>query len=441
MTYNKVDRDILAATALPGRAYLLTLAVVASFIFVGGLAFLYQVYSGLGVAGYAHSMRWGVYITNFVFWVGIAHSGTLISAILFLFRARWRTAISRIAEAMTVFAVMTAGLFPLIHIGRPWFFYWLLPYPNQRGLWVNFRSPLVWDVFAVSTYFTVSALFFYIGLLPDIAAARDRATDWRKWIYGPLSLGWQGTNRQWKHYGAVYLFLAALATPLVISVHSVVSWDFAMSIVPGWHSTIFPPYFVAGAIFSGLGMLLTLGIPLRKLLKLDEYITVHHFEQVAKMVIFTSLIITYSYVVEFFTAWYSGNPFERHAFWYRAMGAYGPLFWVMFACNCVFPLLFFFKKIRTNLKTLFAISILVNVGMWLERFIIITGSLASEYMPWEWSKGVYQPTWVEVAITVGSFAWFLLFFLLFAKMLPVVPMSEIKETLPVDSGAGKGAAA
>ena len=429
-SYKQVNRDILGGLTPPGRPYLYALAAVSALVFTGFLAFMNQVYTGLGVAGYSHSMRWGVYITNFVFWIGIAHSGTLISAILFLFRARWRTAISRIAEAMTVFAVMTAGLFPLIHIGRPWFFYWLLPYPNQRGLWINFRSPLVWDVFAVSTYFTVSALFFYIGLVPDIAAARDRATGWRRWLYGPLSLGWQGTDQQWKHYGAVYLFLAALATPLVISVHSVVSWDFAVSIVPGWHSTIFPPYFVAGAIFSGLGMLLTISIPLRKLMKLEAYITIEHFANIAKMIIFTSLILTYSYIAEFFIAWYSGNVYEQYAFWARAFGAYGPLFWMMIACNCVFPLLFFAKSIRTNLKMLFAISILVNIGMWMERFIIITGSLANEYMPWEWAPGVYQPTWVEIAITVGSFAWFFLFYLLFAKLLPVVPMSEIKESLP-----------
>ena len=283
---------------------------------------------------------WGAYITTFVFWVGIAHSGTLISAVLFLFRARWRTAISRAAEAMTVFAVMTAGLFPIIHLGRPWLFYWLLPYPNQRGLWVNFRSPLLWDVFAIGTYFTVSVLFFYLGLVPDLAILRDNSTGWKRRIFSIASLGWSGSTREWKHFNSSYLLMAALATPLVISVHSVVSWDFAVAIVPGWHSTLFAPYFVAGAIFSGLAMVLTLIIPARKILHLEEYVTPSHLENVAKLILFTSLIVSYSYVIEFFFAWYSQNSFEQTVFMSRLVGDYAPLFWLMVVCNCLTPMLF-----------------------------------------------------------------------------------------------------
>ncbi|MDP6579836.1 MAG: polysulfide reductase NrfD, partial [Vicinamibacterales bacterium] len=291
MSFAKVNDDILRTLRPPGGLYFIGLALAMVAFSVGVVAFLHQARTGMGVAGYEHPILWGIYITNFVFWVGIAHSGTLISAVLFLFRAKWRTAVARAAEAMTVFAVMTAGLFPIIHIGRPWFFYWLFPYPNQRELWVNFRSPLVWDVFAISTYLTVSAMFLYLGLMPDIAAARDKITDWRRHIYRVLSFGWLGTDRQWRHHTALYGFFAALATPLVVSVHSVVSWDFATSILPGWHSTIFAPYFVAGAIFSGLAMVITLLVPMRRILKLESYITVHHFENLSKLMLTTSLIV------------------------------------------------------------------------------------------------------------------------------------------------------
>ncbi|MFQ5723060.1 MAG: NrfD/PsrC family molybdoenzyme membrane anchor subunit [Terriglobia bacterium] len=430
LTYSQVNQDILRTVAPPGRRYFSALALVMAVLGVGALAWIHQIYTGLGVAGYHSGVKWAVYITNFVFWVGIAHSGTLISAILYLFRARWRASISRSAEAMTVFAVMTAGLFPLIHIGRPWFFYWLIPYPNQRGLWINFRSPLIWDVFAVGTYFTVSAIFLYVGMIPDLAAARDHTTGLRRHLYNLLSLGWQGTGRQWKHFSSLYLFLAALATPLVVSVHSVVSWDFAVSIMPGWHSTIFAPYFVAGAIFSGLAMVLVLTIPMRKLLNLEQYITVRHLEQVAKLIIVTSLIVTYAYACEFFIAWYSNNPYEQHAFWYRALGGYKLPFWIMVFCNSLVPLTLLFKKMRTSLKVLFVASILINVGMWLERFVIITGSLSQNFQPSYFADRVYSPTWVEIAITAGSFAWFFFWFLLFVKNFPPVPMSELKEALP-----------
>ena len=318
--YAKVDRDVLAAMKRPGRAYLAGLAFAMLLAVTLHVLWAYQVHSGLGVVGKMHPVMWALYITNFVFWVGIAHSGTLISAVLFLFRARYRTSFNRAAEAMTVFALMVAGLFPLIHLGRSWVFYYLIPYPNQRQLWVNFRSPLVWDVFAVGTYFTVSLVFFYVGMIPDFAAAKQHVEGTRKRIYTALSLGWQGTQKEWRHYNMLYLFLAAFATPLVASVHSVVSWDFAMSIVPGWHTTIFAPYFVAGAILSGTAMVITLVVPMRKSLSLHEYITDDHFESIAKILLFTSLIVTYAYIVEFGLAWYGENVFERETFRYRLLG-------------------------------------------------------------------------------------------------------------------------
>ncbi len=427
MSYAKINTDILRTLQAPGLSYYAALGFILVVLSFGGYAFAQQWQRGLGVAGYEHPLLWGIYITNFVFWVGIAHSGTLISAVLFLFRAKWRTAVARSAEAMTVFAVMTASLYPIIHIGRPWVFYWLIPYPNERQLWVNFRSPLIWDVFAITTYLTVSAMFLFLGLIPDIAAARDRCTDWRKPIYRVLALGWRGSTRQWYHWGALYGFFAALATPLVVSVHSVVSWDFAMSILPGWHSTIFAPYFVAGAIFSGLAMVITLLIPLRKLLGIEEYITIHHFENLAKLIIVTSLIVGYAYLTEFFIAWYSGSPFEQGTFYDRMFGQYRLLSWGMFTCNVIIPLVLFSKRVRTSLAALFVISIFINIGMWLERFVIIVSSLSHDFDPANWPEGTYQPTWIEVAITAGSFAWFFFFFLLFVKNFPAISITEMKE--------------
>lgn len=427
ITYGKVNRDILETLKSPGKLYYILLLAVLSFLSVGLFAWLYQIFAGIGVAGITHPVAWGVYITNFVFWVGIAHSGTLISAILFLFRVSWRTSIYRSAEAMTVFAIMTAGLFPLIHLGRVWYFYYLIPYPSQTMLWPNFRSPLIWDVFAVTTYLIISSIFLYMGLLPDIAAVRDRAEGIKKKIYSLVSLGWSGTDRQWRHHSNAYLFLAAMATPLVVSVHSVVSWDFAMSIVPGWHTTIFAPYFVAGAIHSGLAMVITLLIPLRKVFQLEEYITEKHFENLAKIIILTGLIVAYSYAVEFFIAWYSGNIYEQEIMKYRVIGDYAIYFWIMVIFNTLVPLLFFFKKMRTSIVSLLVISILINIGMWFERFVIIVTSLAHEYIPYSW--GLYKPTWVEIAILIGSFAFFAFLFLLFVKVLPSVSISEIKEQL------------
>ena len=435
MSFAKINDDILHTLRPPGAGYYAAVLLALTALSLGVMAFLYQARSGMGVAGYEHPIFWGIYITDFVFWVGIAHSGTLISAVLFLFRARWRTAVARASEAMTVFAIATAGLFPIIHIGRPWFFYWLIPYPNERGLWVNFRSPLIWDVFAISTYLIVSTMFLYLGLMPDIAAARDKITDWRRPIYRALALGWLGTNRQWRHYTALYGFFAALATPLVISVHSVVSWDFAMSILPGWHSTIFAPYFVAGAIFSGLAMVITLLVPMRRIFRLEHYITVHHFENLAKLMLMMSLIVGYAYLTEFFIGWYSGSPFEQGTFVDRMFGQYWGYSWMMFACNVILPLLLFWKAIRTNLKSLVVISIFVNIGMWLERYVIIVTSLSHDFDPANWA-GVYQPTWVEAVITLGSFGMFFMLFLLFIKNFPAVSITEVKEALGQPAKAG-----
>lgn len=430
LTYARVNDDIIRMLDKPTFKWWALFLPTLFFVGFGLFCFVYQVYSGLGVAGYRHPVFWGVYITNFVFWVGIAHSGTLISAILYLFRANFRMSIYRIAEAMTVFAVLTAGLFPIIHLGRPWNFYWLFPYPNQRELWVNFKSPLVWDVFAVSTYLTVSALFFFIGMIPDIAAVRDRVTGApRKIIYSILSLGWKGSNWEWLHYTRAYLFFAAFATPLVLSVHSVVSWDFAMSNLPGWHTTIFAPYFVAGAIFSGLGMVIMLTVPIRKIFHLEDYITLDNYDGMAKLLILTSGIIGYAYGAEFFMAWYSGNPAEWGQYYYRITGEYAIFYWIMIVCNVVIPIPLWFKSVRRNLKILFIMSIFINIGMWFERFNIIVISLSHGFDPAAW--GIYKPSWVEVGITVGSFAWFLMFFLLFLKTLPAVSIAEMKEILPV----------
>jgi len=421
----KIETDVLAAIRRPGLPYLAALAFCA-LLFMGGMClWAYQIFAGIGVAGITHPVGWGVYIANFIFWVGIAHSGTLISAVLFLFRARFRSSFNRAAEAMTVISLCVAGLFPLIHLGRVWVFYYLVPYPNQRLIWSNFRSPLVWDVFAVSTYMIVSMIFFYVGLLPDLAVARRRMSGFLKHIFRVLSLGWQGTLRQWKQYNRLYLFLAAFATPLVASVHSIVSWDFAVSIIPGWHTTIFAPYFVAGAIFSGVAMVITLVIPLRKMLGLDQYITVDHFEAISKILLFTSLIISVTYVTEYFLAFYSGNPFEIAQYMYRLTGDYSFLFGIMVLCNCLIPLTLCFKKLRRNLSFLFVVAIMVNVGMWVERFVLIVASLAHDFDPYAW--GTYTPSFVEIGITIGSFGLFFLLFLLFSRTLPVLSITELKE--------------
>ena len=427
-SYQQVNEDVLKILGRPGRGWwiLFGLASLGLAVFAGSWA--NQIINGIGLSGLNAPIGWGAYITTFVFWVGIAHSGTLISAILFLFRAPWRQSVYRLAEAMTVFAVMTAGLFPLIHVGRVWHAYWLIPYPNSRFLWPNFKSPLVWDVFAVTTYFTVSAVFFYLGTIPDLAAARDQARGLRKKFYSVVSLGWRGTDSEWHHFGKAYIFLAALATPLVLSVHSVVSWDFAMGIVPGWHATIFAPYFVAGAIFSGVAMVITLAVPMRKFFGLEAYLTNKHFDALAKLCLLTSLIVLYAYLTEFFMAWYSGEPPERGVFWNRVFGPYWWATWTMLVCNGMVPILLWFKRVRRSIAALFVISIFVNIGMWFERFVIIVTSLSHEYEPFAW--GMYRPSITEMGIVLGSFGWFCFWFLLFTRLLPPVAIAELKEVLP-----------
>lgn len=423
----QIEQDVLAAMGRPGLKYLSAVLLCLLLVLTGFGLWAYQSVRGLGVTGITHPVGWGVYITNFVFWVGIAHSGTLISAVLFIFRARFRTSFNRAAEAMTVFALMVAGLFPLIHLGRVWVFYYLFPYPTQRQIWVNFRSPLIWDVFAVTTYMLVSMVFLYVGMIPDLAIVRRRLTGLTGKIYALLSLGWTGTLNQWRHYKWLYILLAAFATPLVASVHSIVSWDFAVSIVPGWHTTIFAPYFVAGAIFSGTAMVITLVYPMRRILHLERYITVDHFESIAKILLFTSLIVSYAYIVETGLAFYGDNPFEAEQFRYRSFGDYGFMYWLMILCNSLLPLTLFIRRLRRSLPYLFVISLLVNVGMWVERFVIIVNSLARDYDPYAW--GTYTPSLTEVGITLMSFGLFFLLYLLFLKAFPILSVTELKERL------------
>ena len=429
---NKTFADVNAEVAAPierkpGRLWWIffTISVLLTLQFAAEIT--YQIIKGVGIWGLNHPVGWAVDITSFVFWIGIGHAGTLISAILHLFRQRWRTAINRSAEAMTIFAVMTAGLFPLIHTGRPWFAYWLVPYPNWRYLWVNFRSPLVWDVFAVSTYMTISICFWYTGLIPDFASLRDRSTGWRRGIYGVLSLGWRGSERHWQHYERAYMMLAGLSTPLVLSVHSIVSFDFATSILPGWHTTIFPPYFVAGAIFSGFAMVVTLLVILRKVFKMEEYITMHHLENMNKIILVTGMMVGYAYATEFFIALYSGNPFERFVFLNRAGGPFAWSYWIMVSCNVISPQVFWFKRFRRSLVVMFIVSLLVNVGMWFERFTIIVTSLHRDFLPTNWSY--YKPTIFDFSVIIGSFGFFFMWFLLFCRFFPTISMAEVKQVL------------
>jgi len=420
-----IDKSAEDTQQAPGLGWGALVALAVACIAIGAYSWSLIIRFGMQYTGLNRPVGWGVLITDFVFWVGIAHSGTLISAILFLFRARFRTAVYRAAEAMTVFGVMTAGLFPIIHLGRPWYAFWILPYPNQRHLQINFRSPLVWDAFAISTYFCVSAMFLLAGLMPDAAALRDGSQGLRRRFYALFAMGWRGTAEEWRHHGRAYLFFAAFATPLVISVHSVVSWDFAVSIVPGWHSTLFPPYFVAGAILSGVSMVITLLIPIRRAMKLEGLITMQHLDMLSRLVLLTSLIVTYSYSTEFLLALRGGASPERDTLLYRATGAFWPLFWLMVLGNCIGPLFLFLKRVRGSLLGLFAVCALVNVGMWLERFNIVVSSLEHNRIPFDW--GAYHPRLAEIGITVGSFGWFFFWFLLFLKLLPSVSIAELKE--------------
>ncbi len=413
--------------ALWWGAFLVSLAALLA----GSAAVAYQIATGIGTWGLNNTVGWAFDITNFVFWIGIGHAGTLISAVLFLFRQRWRTSVNRAAEAMTLIAVMCAGIFPVIHMGRPWLAYWIFPYPNTRGpLWINFRSPLAWDAFAISTYFIISLTFWYVGLIPDLATIRDRTKPGlRRSIFAFFALGWNGSMRTWSHYETVYLLLAGLATPLVVSVHTIVSWDFATSVIPGWHTTILPPYFVAGAIFSGMAMVLTLMIVARKVMNLEDYITVRHVEVMSKLVILTGLIVGFAYLTEFWTALYSGNQYEQFVFLNRAMGPMAWSYWIMVGCNVGVSQLLWFKKIRTNLALVFVISLFVNVGMWFERFVIVVTSLHRDYLPANWTE--YVPTSIEVLTLIGSFGLFLTCFLIFCRLLPMIAMGEVKGVLSI----------
>jgi Ni/Fe-hydrogenase subunit HybB-like protein len=384
---------------------------------------------GIGVWGVNAPVGWGFAIVNFVWWIGIGHAGTLISAILLLLRQQWRTSINRFAEAMTLFAVAQAGLYPLLHLGRPWLAYWLLPYPNTMALWPQFRSPLVWDVFAVSTYATVSLLFWYIGLIPDLATLRDRAKKKVAQItYGMLAMGWRGSAMHWHRYEMAYLLLAGIATPLVVSVHTVVSFDFAIGIIPGWHSTIFPPYFVAGAIYGGFAMVLTIAIPLRAIYKLEDFVTLRHLQNMAKILLATGLIVSYGYMIEIFMAWYSGSPYEKFAIWNRMTGPYWPVFWGLMLCNIVTPQLLWFKRVRSSPLVLWIIAVIVNIGMWLERFVIVVTSLHRDFLPSSW--GMYYPTKYDWAIFVGTLGFFVALFLLFIRFLPMISIFEMRTLVP-----------
>ncbi len=429
-TFSTVTEDISRIVeSKPPQKWWLLFGVAFSFLLVllGSVGWLF--FEGTGIWGLNNPVGWGWAIVNFVFWVGIGHAGTLISAVLFLFRQQWRTAINRFAEAMTIFAVISALLFPTIHVGRVWLLYWFFPVPNQMAMWPNFRSPLMWDFFAVGTYFTVSLLFWYVGLIPDLATIRDRAkTSFRKITYGILALGWRGGNRQWKHYEQAYLMLAGLATPLVLSVHSVVATDFATSIIPGWHTTIFPPYFVAGAIFSGFGMVMTLTLIARNIYHLENIITIGHLEKMSKVILVTGSMVGYSYIMEFFIAWYSGNQFEVFAFINRAFGPYAWAYWIMFFSNVITPQIFWVKKFRTSIPVLFVASIFVNIGMWFERFVITVISLSRDFLPSSWDY--FTPTIWDILVFLGSFGLFFTLFLLFLRFLPMVAMAEIKGILP-----------
>ncbi|GIL17823.1 MAG: Fe-S-cluster-containing hydrogenase [Oligoflexia bacterium] len=432
-TLKDITEDIVKPVeTLPSKQWLSLFlsAKVLLLFYISMIAII--IANGMGLLGVNNPVAWGTMIITFVFWIGIGHAGTLISAILFLFRQKWRTSVARTAEAMTVFAVMTAGIFPLIHTGRPWLDFWLFPYPNQRGpLWTNFRSPLLWDVFAVSTYATVSAVFWYIGMVPDLATIRDRAVHpLRKKIYGILSFGWRGTAKQWSHFEMLYMLLAGLSTPLVLSVHTIVSFDFAVSNVPGWHTTIFPPYFVAGAIFSGFGMVVTLmtlvriGFP-----QFKDYITIDHMEVMNKIIMATGLMVGYAYGSEFFIAWYSGNAYEKFAFINRAFGPYAWSYWIMICCNVVIPQLFWKKSFRRSIPIMFTVSIFVNIGMWFERFVITVTSLHRDFLPSSW--GMYAWSFFDTGVLVGSFGLFLTLFLLYLRVLPAISIAEVKPVMNV----------
>jgi molybdopterin-containing oxidoreductase family membrane subunit len=404
-----------------GAAFLLTLLLLVSLT--------YLVVRGIGIWGNNVPIGWAFEITNFVWWIGIGHAGTLISAILLLLRQSWRTSINRFAEAMTLFAVACAAIFPTFHTGRPWLDYWLLPYPNTMGLWPQFRSPIMWDVFAISTYATVSLLFWFVGLIPDLATLRDRSqSPVGRVLYGMAALGWRGSARHWHQYETAYLLLAGLATPLVVSVHTVVSFDFAISILPGWHTTIFPPYFVAGAIYSGFAMVLTLAIPIRSVYRLQDFITLRHLQNMAKVMLVTGLIVAYGYTIEAFMAWYSGDTYEGFVPLNRMIGPYAAAYWSLILCNVLVPQVLWFKGVRTSVPALFVISLVVNVGMWLERFVIVVTSLHRDFLPSSW--GMYAPTVWDWSTYIGTIGLFLALLFLFVRFLPMISIFEMRTILP-----------
>jgi len=411
------------------RGWWILFLIAAPFTGLLGLAIAYLAWTGIGAWGNNSPVAWAWDITNFVWWIGIGHAGTLISAVLFLFRQKWRTSINRFAEAMTIFAVICALIFPGIHVGRLWHAYYMLPIPNQMGIWPNFKSPLIWDVFAVNTYFLVSLLFWFTGLIPDFATLRDRSSSRiRQIVYGFFAFGWRGSNRHWRNYERAYLILAAISTPLVLSVHSVVSFDFATSVMPGWHTTIFPPYFVAGAVFSGFAMVMTLLLICRSVFGLQELVTMKHLELMNKIMLVTGTLVGYAYAMEFFIAWYSGNPYERYVFINRATGPLWWAYWSMITCNVISPQLFWSKRLRTSIPVMFVISIFINIGMWFERFVIIVTSLHRDFLPSSW--GNFSPTIIDICIYAGSLGLFFTLFLLFIRWIPMIAMAEVKGVLP-----------
>ena len=428
-TYHQITEDLISPTEkTPTKEWVIGFVLSVAVLTYGVFCILWTIWVGIGSWNLNRTINWSWDITNFVWWIGIGHAGTLISAILLLFRQKWRTGVNRAAEAMTIFAVMCAALFPLIHMGRIWLAMFILPYPNTRGpLWPNFNSPLLWDVFAISTYLTVSLLFWYTGLVPDFATVRDRAKGLRRKIYNTLSFGWTGSAKHWQRWESLSLVLAGLSTPLVLSVHTIVSFDFATSVIPGWHTTIFPPYFVAGAIFSGFAMVLTLMIITRKLLHLEDYITVEHIESMNKVILLTGTIVGVAYLTELFIAWYSGYVYEQFAFFNRALGPYWWSYFGMMFCNVISPQFFWKKSWRRNITLTFFLSIVVNIGMWFERFVIIATTLARDYLPSSWS--LYSPSWVEIGIYIGTFGLFFTCYLIFVRVAPVVAVAEIKSIL------------
>ncbi|MFL5243441.1 MAG: NrfD/PsrC family molybdoenzyme membrane anchor subunit [Gemmataceae bacterium] len=424
---DKISSIVLAGKTPPGWWYGFTLSFTLLMVLLYAVSYL--LVKGVGIWGINIPVAWGWAIVNFVWWVGIGHAGTLISAILLLLHQQWRTSINRFAEAMTLFAVACAGLYPLLHLGRPWFFYWLLPYPNTMALWPQFRSPLIWDVFAVLTYFTVSLLFWYVGLIPDLATLRDRSKSRvGRVIYGVLAMGWRGSAYHWHRYETAYVILAALATPLVVSVHTVVSFDFAVSALPGWHSTIFPPYFVAGAIFSGFAMVLVLAIPLRLFYGLEDFITMRHLQNMAKILLATGMLVAYGYGIEAFMAWYGANKFEEYVQVNRMLGPYAPQYWLLITCNVLIPQLLWIKRMRTSPLALFLISLVVLLGMWLERYVIVVTSLHRADMPSMW--GMYSGTIWDWATFAGTIGLFLSLLFLFLRFLPMIAISEMRMLLP-----------